>query len=413
VVWNLIKLQNIPKDNIMGQVKDEWMEAESKGYKLPREKYVCANHFDDIYLKQYIKEHSKLGICDYCKKSKLVIDFRDFMEYTADKIQSHFGDPGDEALYLASSFYDSDDERIPGFKRVGCYIAPSYADNYESTKELLYDINLQTDNEELNKDIEDCFLGDEWIQRAPYVMSKRQELSFMWQMFEKMVKHEQRFTFFKNPEFKENKLSDENGLLDILTEIGAILSKHKLCKEIDTGLELYRCRFVDGEIVDGFDKITSPPDNKAKQSRMSPAGVSMFYGAFDKKTAVLESSPNGKGIGKYVLGKFKTKRKLKILDFTSLPQSSFWMHSDWEGIEFLHSFYREITKPIERDDHIHIEYVPSQVFTEYLRYIYTPCKGENLDGIIYKSSLVGAQKNIVLFFNQHYSSDILEVLDIT
>ena len=32
----------------------------------------------------------------------------------------------------------------------------------------------------------------------------------------------------------------------------------------------------------GFDEITSAPDAYAGQCRMSPAGVSMFYGAFDK-----------------------------------------------------------------------------------------------------------------------------------
>ena len=48
----------------MGGVKNEWIEAESRGYRLPDEKFICASHFDDIYLKEYIKEFSSLGICD-------------------------------------------------------------------------------------------------------------------------------------------------------------------------------------------------------------------------------------------------------------------------------------------------------------------------------------------------------------
>lgn len=60
--------------------------------------------------------------------------------------------------------------------------------------------------------------------------------------------------------------------MDILTELDVKFSENNLCKELDIDTELYRCRFIDaGEVVDTFDKITSPPDNKVKQSRMSPA----------------------------------------------------------------------------------------------------------------------------------------------
>lgn len=400
----------------MGQVKQQWIEDESRGYSLPDEKYVCSSHFNDKYLQQYVQDNSISGKCEYCGRKTLVIDLRDFMEYAAGKIADHYGNPGDEALYLASSFYDDEDEKIPGFKRVGCFISPSHADNFESTAELLCELDLTTDDEQLNKDIEDCFILDEWIQHHPYMMTEGQELSFMWEMFGRMVKHEQRFTFFKKPEFTGEKLSGDNSLMDILTELGVRISEHNLCKELDIATEIYRCRFIDAEeVVDTFDKITSPPDSKAKQSRMSPAGVSMFYGAFDSSTAAIESSPTGevsKG-DNYVVGKFKTKKELKVLDLTNLPQPSFWMPSDWQGIGFLHSFRREITKSITRDNSIHIEYVPSQVFTEYLRYIYRGTKGAKIDGVIYGSSLSGAiSSNIVLFYNQKASTDILELVNI-
>lgn len=400
----------------MGQIKQQWIEDESRGYSLPEEKYVCSSHFEDKYLQQYVKDNSILGRCEYCGGKTRVIDLRNFIKYVAGKITNYYGNPGDEELYLANSFYDNEEEEIPGCKRVGCFISPSHADNFDSTEELLYDLNLTTNNDQLNEDIKGCFILDEWIQRHPYMMTEAQELSFMWKMFERMVMYEQRFTFFKRPEFTGEKLSEDNGLMDILTELGVKISENNLCKEVDIATELHRCRFIDPqEVVDSFDKITSPPAAKAKQSRMSPAGISMFYGAFDRNTAVLESSPDGvKTKGSHVVGKFKTKTKLKVLDLTNLPQFSFWMPSDWEGIKFLRSFQNEITKSIKRDDRIHIEYVPSQVFTEYLRYIYRDAKGEKIDGIIYKSSPKGAtSSNIVLFCNQKLSASILELVNIT
>jgi hypothetical protein len=312
---------------------------------------------------------------------------------------------------LGSTYYDDSDEEIPGLQRVGSYVAPSYAETFDSTRELLNEVGLTTDNEDLNDEIENCFHTDEWIQSNPTRMAVGQELSFMWHQFEKMVKHQQRFTFLNRPEYRGEEPTNDNGLFDILTELGEIISKFNLCVGIEPGTELYRCRFLDSEeVVDTFDKITSPPDFKAKQSRMSPAGISMFYGAFDKDTAVKESSLDGRSVdGRFVVGKFRSKRKLKVLDLTSLPLPSFWMPSDWQSLDFLHSFSREIKKKIDRDDRIHVDYVPSQVFTEYLRHIYRQPDGGIIDGIIFGSSLFRTGKNIVLFYDQRSSADILNL----
>lgn len=401
----------------MGQVKQAWMEDESRGYTLPHsgEKYTCNEHFDDVYLKQHILDNAQPGQCSYCDSNAEVMDMHDFMGYIMTRITSHYGNPGDEALYLESSFYDDNDEEIPGVKRVGGFIAPAYAMHFESTNELLFELELVANNDDLNDDIEACFLNDDWIQHDPYAMTKGQELSFLWKTFARMVMHEQRFTFFKRKEFSGEDFSEDNGLMDILTELGNLISGNGLCKIISKETELFRCRFTkDGDIVRSFKDITSAPDNFAKQSRMSPAGISMFYGAFDYETAMLESSPDGILTKKpYVIGRFTTMTDLNILDLTNLPLPSFWMPSDWEGIGFLHSFSWEISKPIKRDDRIHIEYIPSQVFTEYLRYIYQPASIGIIDGVMYKSSLKGAtSNNIVLFYNQNSSAEILELQEL-
>ncbi len=140
----------------------------------------------------------------------------------------------------------------------------------------------------------------------------------------------------------------------------------------------------------------------------------MFYGAFDASTAILESSPDGELTeAQHVTGRFKTIAELNVLDLTNLPSPGFWIPSDWEAIGFLHAFSREITKPIERDDRIHIQYIPSQVFTEYLRYVYQPADNSKIDGLIFKSSLRRAtSNNIVLFYNQRRSKEVLELLEL-
>lgn len=65
------------------------------------------------------------------------------------------------------------------------------------------------------------------------------------------------------------------------------------------------------------------------------------------------------------------------------------------GLVFLYAFSSEITKPVERDERVHVEYIPSQVVTEYIRDAKIGKRG--FDGIRYPSALKKKGSNIVLF----------------
>jgi len=111
-----------------------------------------------------------------------------------------------------------------------------------------------------------------------------------------------------------------------------------------------------------------------------------------------------------LLGEFETKRDLTIIDFTRIPGPSFWMEN-WQEDQFLHSFNREITKKLAPKDKNLLQYVPTQLFTEFLHYMFTDGKGLRLDGMIYGSSK-RQQKNIVLFCNQRESENFIDVTKI-
>ena len=80
-------------------------------------------------------------------------------------------------------------------------------------------------------------------------------------------------------------------------------------------------------------------------------------------------------------------------------------------MEFLHDFSKEVSRPIERDDRIHIEYLPTQAFTEYIRYRFKDDNGAPLDGIMFNSSILNAGKNVVLFCNKEESSEYVDLTD--
>ena len=376
------------------------MEMEEHGYDFFErgEKYVCSHHFEDKYLNGYIKKYGETGVCSYCGHKEMVIDMSDLADHIGMTISIFFNDVDSECLPLASSYFDDEEEQIPGIKRAGCFVVPENAEIYEDTSEMMEDLGLHTDCYSLNNDIDHLFEDNMWIKKNPFELWWNEEMELQWKRFAEMVKHSRRFTFLAMPKV--------NGSENILEELnGVILHTDGVLHQIPIGTILYRTRSLDKALDNsfGFKDITSAPNASAGQCRMSPAGVSMFYGAFDKETAISESikSADEKVL---VIGEFKTIRELTVVDLTALPTDvSIWMDK-WEGIAFLKSFHKDITQPLLKEAKEAIEYVPSQIFTEYLRWMFTDKQGRNVDGLVYKSCKT-KKANVVLFCNNEESRE--------
>jgi hypothetical protein len=160
-----------------------------------------------------------------------------------------------------------------------------------------------------------------------------------------------------------------------------------------------------GEVLDFPSRFTSPPIALATQpNRMSPGGIPMFYGADDFATAALEVVGKDLVEDREATGiAFEALRPMRILDLVGMrravsyfsPGGPMW----FDRMRFLRFFSQDVSKPIERDHRQHIEYVPTQVFTEYVRYQMSTKDGVPIDGIRYRSSLNG-RPCYVLFFDQ-------------
>lgn len=381
----------------MGRVKNLMMEMDEHGYAwFPHgEKCVCSNHFGDRYLNQYILERGDKGVCSYCGRRDTVIDMSDLANHIGMTISVYFNDVDSECLPLASSYYDEEDEYIPGIRRVGCFAVPENADLYEDTSEMMDDLGLHTDCEELNEDIDNFFGNYVWIKKDPFELWWNEKKEREWKNFAEKVKHSRRFTFLAER-------GDDGNILDEL--VTALRNFDSLVRMLPIDTTLFRARSV-GKIIKaalGFEELTSAPDNSAGQCRMSPLGVSMFYAAFDKDTAV-EECVKGAGGKLLVVGEFKTTRELSLVDLTALPNHvSIWMDR-WESVAFLKSFHRSITQPLLENGKEGIEYVPSQIFTEYLRWMFRDKNGKKVDGLIYDSCKT-SKSNVVLFCNNTESA---------
>lgn len=393
----------------MGWVKNKMMEMEENGDWPDSElsgKYVCTHHFRDQYLNRIIKRYGNDGRCSYCGRKVVVCDMEKFGHQIAWKIGLYFS-PIDQAdLMLADSFYDDDDEIIPGMRRIGPYVAPEENTYYDSKEEMLEDLGLYTDDENLNSDIESIFITDQWISSDFYEENKNVRYTNQWNGFVDFVTKKRRFTFLASPEYLpivQEKDGMEENILSVLREL---IIKEGHIVELVSGAKLYRARKVDDAKKNfEFKDITSPPDARAFSNRMSPAGVSMFYASFEKETAMKECVGNeNQGL---IVGEFTTKRNLRVIDFTRVPTDiSFWME-DWQANQFLKHFNDNITQKVDPYDTNHLQYVPTQVFTEYLRYMFKDDKGNSIDGMIYGSSKT-KEKNIVLFCNQKDSEEFVK-----
>lgn len=376
------------------------MEMEESGNYPSSElmgKKVCTNHFYDLYINRNIENGGEEGCCSYCKKKAIVRDMYDLGRDLLWKITMYYTDIENADLPYASDYYDDNDEIIPGLKRIGEYVAPVENEVFDSVDELMEDLDLVTDDDELNEDIKGIFSTEQWISKDFYEEDQTVHLSILWEKFCKEVTSQRRFTFLATPDYE--------GKDNILERLDEIVVQQELCRVLPKGTTLYRARKIKEpkEKYDFYD-ITSAPNESAFPNRMSPAGISMFYASFDKETPMSECVGGDEPV--MIIGKFKTCRNLLILDLTRIPENSFWMDG-WQENKFLHKFNKEITKPTDIKDTNHLQYVPSQIMTEYFRYMLRTKAGRRIDGIIYGSSKT-AQRNIVLFCNQQDSENFVE-----
>ncbi len=378
----------------MGFTKAHMMEYEDKGYSEPPEKFVCSNHFEDSALVNFIEENSEDGICSYCKlryQNGKVLPLEILVDFIHEGISYFYGDPNDEAVGWDSS--------------EGGWIGAEVFDSYEL---LTDEISLEIDNDKLFDDIHGCFTDSQWCQIDPYGLTESEELISDWNNFSNLLKHKIRYVFFRTKKFDDDNYSKKAHA--ILEEVCRHIDKLNLIKELKTDSHFFRARQHENENdIKSISDIASPPDRFARMSnRMSPVGVSMFYGAFDRITAIKETRNEKNEKEKFIsVAQLTNINDLQIIDLTKLPPIPSIFDKEnrkyYYSTIFLSAFVYELSKEIKRDGKEHIEYVPTQVVTEFIRYVFPEISNYKIDGLIYPSSKTKKGKCCVLFFDHRES----------
>jgi RES domain-containing protein len=366
----------------MGLAKTLWMESQERGWDAPG-KHVCAECFEDEYLKSVVEGAAIENQCDYCgaeSEEPIAAPLAAVMEPIARALFRNFAEPGGASLPRDSGEWVGE-ERI--------------TDTYDA----LCSLPLNCDGD-LFEDIAQSFHNHAWYPCAGGFwlgMHRNVELGYSWDSFVDLVKHTSRY-FFATSESGEAR--GEPTRLQLLEEIGSMAESLGLMQAIPVGTPLFRVRKSEtGVTYTTFEEVGPPPRGTASAGRMNPAGISYFYLALEDRTAIAEIL--NKPPATAVLASFLVKREIRVLDLTKLPAAPSVFTEDEYGtretIAFLERFIETITAPVTRDGREHIDYVPSQVVSEFLAQVLETDDGKKLDGVVYPSAVLPGGRNLVIF----------------
>jgi HEPN/RES N-terminal domain 1/RES domain len=345
-----------------------------RGFHETGDRSVCLNCILDEGLREQVAPHLTEDACTFCGREAennrpIAARFEELMR------------PVMDAIYF---FYESSEENLFGAAMLHHY----------SSEYVAGEICAGAVSDDVLQAIFAVIIDDDWNE-DPSMPRPDVYLRDAWDNFREKVKHETRFVFLSIPE-QSSSDPDEFTTSETLAKLVEIAQSRGALTDIPAGRIFYRGRMVDKPESAGYDASTlgSPPPMIASANRMSPAGISMFYGCNDIPTVVAEiGSHTAKSFA--VIGAFETTRPLQMLDLTALSRAP--NHFDPQQREhyyellFLHEFTRDLIEPIVLDGREHIEYVPTQVVTEYTRWL----PAVAIDGILFTSAQNGGTSCVI------------------
>jgi hypothetical protein len=363
--------------------------------------YVCAACLTDPDLSDLIKREATEKECSFCgrvSRHPISADLEIVTDRMLACLGRDFGEPGDEGVG-----WDG---------REGGWQLPTVWDTYD----LLTDkLQLELPNDHDSKLLTELCsaLGDqEWCYRNPYSMSEDEHLDSSWRSFCEFVKHQRRYFFLKPMRTSSTYYREYEPLEpeEMLEQLANLSRESGLLSRLAAGTVVWRGRpQPPGDTYRTAKDLGPPSKDDAKQAnRMSAPGISIFYGAMEAKTAFAEVRRGRKRT--YAVGAFELCRPVWTLDLTILPPvpglfcADDTLAAQRPARRFLRSFVWDVSKSIARDERVHIDYVPTQVVTEYFR-VHVQHEGEPVSAVIYPSAKDRKGRCIALFAEPKDVSD--------
>lgn len=345
--------------------------------------FVCSDCFEDEGLCKFIESCAESTKCSFCgteDEHPIAADIHKVTEYFRECVERDYDDAANHLSYESAE---------------GGYQG-RFWDSYDLIRDELELDLAPDDSDDLFQRLLESLDDIIWCEINPYSLNSFEIAKFSWDEFSRVVKHGRRY-FFGDHRPADRELLTPVRLLDRIVEFAEF---QELFIELTPEIPLFRARSnkSDSPWTKPQD-LGPPPPEKARQSRMSPAGISMLYVSDKPQTALAEIRTD---CGEVSVGCFRVTRSALILDLSNIPPipSLFDCRFDSRKVlQFLHSLRKEISRPICQDDLVHIEYVPTQIVTEYLK-SFPSIGGRAIEGIKYPSSVSLGHWSAVLFATQ-------------
>jgi hypothetical protein len=353
-------------DDRMGRVSSQCEQDSASDFEVGGGQTVCLDCIHDVTLRHETRERVTEWECSFCGTTAdeddepIAAPFPDFMDIVLGAMRFLFTPVSDERS--GEEVFDS--------------------------AEVAYAVCEGDVTNEVLEAIAAAIPVQVWIDAHRSGSAPGKALGRGWAAFCEMVKHVSRFVFLVAKEESPDRAGDFT-TVELLERLERIILDHGALLPVPAGRVFWRGRKVDspGKLAQygSAAALGSPPRSKASNSRMSPAGISMFYGSDDIDTVVAEIGHDARRYA--IVGAFETTRDLTLLNLADLPPVPSLYHEAGRGsryfdLRFLHSFAVDLGKPVTLDGRERIEYVPTQVVTEYLRFI----PDFAVDGILFRSA---------------------------
>ena len=357
--------------------------------------HCCAHCFSDNAIKSHIESVNKNVSCDFCgSEGAPGIEIDEIAKFIDEGIMQKYEDAAKQVPY----------ESAEGGYQMGTLCV---ADILLHEEQVFDEDNLESPVSLADRlDHASQLHTVPRVRQHPYGDGPWKHMS-AWKQFCERIKHTSRFTMFHSYiDHARAKLNgdtpegDPDGEMYLLNEFfydfDQFMPEHT--KEIPADTQIYRARLAKPGETFKHKEITSPPLTRTRNNRMSPQGISYFYGAFEKETAVSEVRPHlGARVG---VGEFRSASTIHILDLTDLPEAKSIFDLDYYCFErdeffipFMAEFAQEVSKPIAPQDEV-LEYIPTQAFCEFLQ---VSLFQHSIQGVKYKSALRNNGTCLVIF----------------
>jgi len=362
----------------MGFMKERMIQEDEQGWSFTSQ-HVCTGCVDDYALQAAVgAAEDAEATCDFCGNSPAA-ELDVLLEAFVNGLRTEYGNADNEGVY-----YDG---------REGGYQGAVTEDTWDLVGEF-WDV-LTGDG--LLDAVRDAMHDTTWVEVDFHQPRRDEALSASWNRFCEAVQYQTRYVFWLRRDEAEEEQARWTGEIlatHILDELGELIDDLGLLRPLPAGHRLWRARQHPlPTIAWGASALGTAPRERATQAnRMSPAGIPMFYGAENPETAIQEITVRASEKDKWVtVGAFETSQPSTVVDFTNLPAtpSMFDLERVYQRrpLLFLHKFVAQLSQPARAQEYEQIDYVPTQIVTEYLLRIFA--KGQPVAGLLYPSALTG------------------------